>query len=454
MKIMKRHDSPIENSNTAEGGYVLLAVTVFVFVVILGGMAIFSTTSSESRLATYGQESTEAFYLADGAIERARARLSNDSDWRTGWNNVAAGNGTYSLTLRDTLVGGDPGVAMTAIGEVRRARRAIEAVAELPATGTPLAVWSDRWAYILGRVWIYDRAHCNGNVWTGFGNNGIQAGTLTDEPNIPMLSMYTTADRFPNTTYYDVRCVTGGGPARAVIRDGDGNDITAVLGDDMHTVVQFSNASRRFTITFNGVGNFNRYFHPTTGLFVKAPGDSAVVVNFGNPPEAGPPGTRDTVAIYLLGSNSANMPIITQTLINTRFTGSSESQRTTSSAWRGEMIYTSNITMEPENGIAIISHYHYATGNGQSSIGTVDQPAFVYATNSAYVLWGRVSHRGSVASLNMWLILSIIGNARVEYTWDGGFLGDVPFWLADQWPGGTAATLNIASWREIPPPSS
>ena len=147
---MQRREVKAKSQNDAEGGYVLLAVTVFVFVVVVGSIAIFTTTSSETLLSTYGQESNEAFYLADGAIERARARLSNNKEWRDGWTDIAAGNGTYTLSLRDTTVSGGPGVAMTAIGEVGRARRAIAAVAELPASGTPLAVWSQRSASTLG----------------------------------------------------------------------------------------------------------------------------------------------------------------------------------------------------------------------------------------------------------------------------------------------------------------
>lgn len=266
--------------------------------------------------------------------------------------------------------------------------------------------------------------------------------------------IYTTADRFPNTTYYDVRCVTGGGPARAIIRDGDGNDITAILGDDLNNVIQFSNWQKKFTIAFQGVGHFNSYFHPTNGLFVKAPGDSAVIVNFGNPPEAGPPGTRDYVDVFMIGNNSPNMPAVTQTIINTRFTGGAESQRPSYRSWRGGVIYIRDVTMEPDNGIAIISHSHYSSGNRQTEIGTVNQPALVYATNSAWVIWGRTRYEGSVVSLNSWLVLSILSNRRAEYTWNSGFLSDTPFWFSNQWPGGTATELNIASWQEIPPPSS
>ncbi|MCB1150424.1 hypothetical protein KDK88_02690 [bacterium] len=448
-------NAPPTPATSREGGYAMITATIFVLVTIVASMGVFSMTSTESMSSSYAQESTEALFLADAAVERARARLSDDSDWRDGWNSVSLGNGTYSLTLADTtLPSGVPGVNMTAVGRVGRAARAVAAVAELPASGDPLAVLVERSASIFGSAWVYDRLHCNGSSFTGFFTNGLRAGELTDTPYVAPPMIYTEADRYPATTYYDVRCYHDGGSPRAVVLDGDGAVITASLGTDLSDVVSYSIWLRQFSISFTGTSRINSYFDEDTGCFRKAPGDSAVVVMFGNPPVVAPSGARPTVDVYLTGSDTPNQTPITQTLINTRYTGAGDANRLGHSYWTGGLTYMAGVVMEPENGIGLVCKNHYVIGGDDTYIGTPANPALVYNTGSEIVLWGDLTNEGATIALNIWTVWSLWSNRSAEYYWNNRFLQKAPFWLASQWPGFGSSTLNIASWREIPSPGS
>ena len=85
-----------------KAGYTLLAVMIFVLVLTIAGSMFFAMASYETKGAMYRERSSEAFYLADGAVERARAKLLDDRSWRAGWSDVQAGRGHYDLTIRDS----------------------------------------------------------------------------------------------------------------------------------------------------------------------------------------------------------------------------------------------------------------------------------------------------------------------------------------------------------------
>jgi len=152
------------NQCGSESGYVLLVVTVFAFVILIGSAAVVSTTSSEVKLSRHQHSSEEAFFLADSAIERARARLMQDRGWRDGWTDVSFGNGTYSLAIADTTITGltNDVVRMSASGRVDQAQRRIEMIAEIPPSGLGLAMLVGGNAFCLGRVCVNGQAHVNG----------------------------------------------------------------------------------------------------------------------------------------------------------------------------------------------------------------------------------------------------------------------------------------------------
>ncbi len=433
-----------------QGGYAMFAVTVFVFVVIIGAVAVFSTTSSEALLANYEHESTEAFYLADGAVERARARLSGDPGWRDGWSNVTLGSGTYSLTLSDTSSGSNPAVRLVATGRSGRAARAIEAIAELPLTGTPLAVFSGTYLYGIGSVSVYDRAHTNGTKYFGSNDMYLVNGVATTEPEIDLPPMRVDPNDFPNHTYYYVRCRRGGGPPRAMILDGNGVDITGTVGSDLRNVVRYSPAGY-YSINFNGPSSLRTYFDDETGVFRRAPGDSAVVINFGEPPITYP---SAFVYLTLSGSGGGNNPDITPTIINTRFTGITEESRLDSRYWTGGYVNINRVRLAPRNGIGVVSHMIYTIG-GSAVMGTADAPAVTYATNLALSLLSDTETNGTVVSLGSWYGWGLWGwGGSQTYRFNPGFLSRSPAWFSQSWPGVGGTALRIVSWREIPVPGA
>ena len=72
-------DTIRRRSPPGEEGYSVFTVTVFAFIIIIAGFAIYAVASYETKGALYRQNSSEAFYLADGAIERARAKFLENS---------------------------------------------------------------------------------------------------------------------------------------------------------------------------------------------------------------------------------------------------------------------------------------------------------------------------------------------------------------------------------------
>ena len=74
-----------DESRLSESGYSMVGVMIFIFVIVISGMSFFAMSAHESSSAIYRQETTEAFYLADAAIERARAKFLEDRAWRDGW---------------------------------------------------------------------------------------------------------------------------------------------------------------------------------------------------------------------------------------------------------------------------------------------------------------------------------------------------------------------------------
>ena len=154
-----------------ERGFALFAVTVFVFIVTITAFGFFTMASYETEGALYRQESSESFHLADGAIERARAKFLEDRSWRAGWTTEPEGRGTYDLAVQDTVYMGDDAVYLLATGRVGDGVRSIEVMADVPPTGlgVPLLLMGD--ADVGGNLCLYGHAHVNGDA--DFGPNDV-----------------------------------------------------------------------------------------------------------------------------------------------------------------------------------------------------------------------------------------------------------------------------------------
>jgi hypothetical protein len=424
-----------------EDGYVLMAVTVFVFVLVVGGLAMYSTSTYETKHAMYTRNAAQAFYLADSAIERARAVLMTDRAWRDGWTDVPAAGGTYSLTVTDTtLAGTNPGVTMTALGVMDNVHRRLEVVAEIPPASLGLALLVMDDAYALRRLCVNGKAHIGDYAWMGIHDNRFSCGTYTNGFVITPPHFHTEPDYFPGSTYYEVRGTNLGGVYQARIFDRDGNDITTALGDSLDTITTYSSLLGVYSFDFSGMGTIEHYFDQLTGIFSRATGDISVVVNFGNAPLTDPPGVNGTQWLTLDGHGVDH---IYSTIVNTRFTGVTEEQRLDTRFWRGGLVYASHIRFEPYNGIAVMCDSYYPSMSVQ--VGTAAHPALFLSTGGWVWTIHPTQFRGGLICLGS---LYILGNTTVTY--DPGFLSLLPDYMEVEWPGRVSGTINVLSWRELP----
>jgi hypothetical protein len=422
-------------------GYALVAVVVFVFVVTLVGLAFFSVASYETKGALYRQRSSEAFYLADGAIERARAKFLEDRSWRAGWSGVAAGRGTYDLALTDTTFGGyDDVVQLLATGHVQGATRDIEVMAQVPPTSLalPLLIMGD--ADIGGNLCLSGEAHINGDPGTPHLACG---GTYTAGFPIYPPPIYTDSGHFPGATYYYVKGKKVGPNYRATIYDAGMIPIPG--GSDLPDVTTYNNGSKTYTFSFDSQAKIADYFGDGSvgsGVFKRNAGDIGVVVNFGEPPDS-PLGALYHALVFD-GNSSSN---VHSTIINSRFIGVTEAQRLDWNYWEGDdnmKITVKQVIFEPFYGIAIIAQNLERTGSAHAYLGTTAYPALVYITRDVVTINSNLDITGSLICLR-----DFHSTGGPNVTYNEGFIPNLPGYLSNGWPAGVSGTLKVLRWREV-----
>jgi hypothetical protein len=102
-----------------EKGIVLVVALIMLTVLILLGTTAIMTSSSELRISANFKAGTEAFYIADAGLERAKITLNSVSDINTllasgtlsFGSSVSFGGGAYSVVVTNNA--GDPGGATT-----------------------------------------------------------------------------------------------------------------------------------------------------------------------------------------------------------------------------------------------------------------------------------------------------------------------------------------------------
>jgi hypothetical protein len=435
--------SATRRATAGEGGYVLLAVTVFVFVLIIAGLAMFSTASYETRLAIHDQESTQAFYLADAALERAKARLLDDRTWRAGWSGVALGGGTYDLAIADTVIGGssDPYVRLIATGTFQNARRRIMAVGELPPSAFELSLLASGDLTANATTCIDGRVHVSGDAY--FGNHGqhLHCGELTEGFAVQPPQIYTDPAHLTGSTYYEVRGIQVGGVPQARVYDRNGNDVTASTSD-LHLVTTYNAGTGRYTFSFGSATLMGQYFNQTNGVFQRAAGDASVIVNFGEAPLGATPGPNGVANVVIRGSGSTTL---NTTIVNTRFTGITNEQRIDAAYWTGGTTSVERLTIEPLNGFSMICH-ELVTANS-TNIGTSAHPGLLYITGGASVTGSSFDFYGSLICMG-----SLSLGARSDFTYDPSFLELLPDYLEQEWLSMVSGTLRTVYWRELAPP--
>jgi hypothetical protein len=213
-----------------------------------------------------------------------------------------------------------------------------------------------------------------------------------------------------------VKITTEGQRFHFVIHDRNGVDITG--GNSQN--VSYDSSTKTFTVLFNTSALLTRYFDDATGVFHREPGDQSVVVNFGEPPIADPPGADGVTAISFGGAST----VVHATIVNTRFVGVGESARLDPSAWKGGGISVKSVTFEPRNGLAIVGHDIQKFGSSSTILGTSIAPALVYLTRDAIELQLSFAVTGSMICLRDF---KSTGGPSFEYA--PGFIALLPAYL-------------------------
>lgn len=420
----------------SEHGYALLAAVVFAFVLLVAAMAFFSLVSYETKGALYRQDSSESFYLADGAVERTRAKFLEDRSWRDGWMNQSAGRGDYDLTVTDTTYMGEDAVRLLATGRVGRAERKVEVIADIPPTAFGLTMLVMEDADGNGNLCLGGSAHVNGDADFGPHDVHLQCGgEYTTGFEITPPPIHTDPGHFPGSTYYYVKGHRIGGTYQARIYDRHMNDITTALEDSLVGIVSYNNGQQTYTFEFRNA-DAETYFDDSTGVFRRNPGDVAAVVNFGET-LGNPPDTRSNVIFQASTSVQA-------TIINTRFTGVTEEDRLDHDFWYGGMTELRHITLEPRHGIALITYDFMKPGGALVEIGSAEWPALVYVTNDVETINANFLLEGSFVVLGNWE-----NRGGPDITYNDGFIENLPQYLFEEWPDGVSGTLKILRWREL-----
>lgn len=430
-------------------GFALPTVIIFAFILLIAGMSFFSVASYETKGALYREESSEAFYLADGAVERVRAKLLEDRTWRDGWTGVPSGRGTYDLTITDTTwTGFERPVHIVATGHVQHAIRRVDVIADVPATAFELPVLVMGDAEVGGNLCLSGDAHVNGDA-TGPGGGGdphfVCGGGFTEGFDIEPPPVYTDPLHFPNATYYYVRGTEAGGFAHATVFDANGVDITGATGN-LADITSYSTAQKTYTFSFDNNTRINQYFDETTGVFRRGAGDIGVVVNFGEMPLDPPQALAHYVVIDGNGSSTVHA-----TIINSRFLGATDDQRINSQYWDGwddatdrRRIEVKQVTFEPYLGIAMITENLEKTGTAAAYLGTTTWPALVYVTKDVVTINSNFFLNGSLIVLN-----DFHSTGGPTITYNEGFMDNIPDYLRESWPSSISGTLKVIRWREI-----
>lgn len=425
-----------------DDGYVLLAAAVAVLLVTIVGYAIFGVAAAETKGAVYRQDSTEAFYLADAAVERARAKFLEDETWRDGWTNVAFGRGHYDLALADTtLSDGTVVVNIEATGRVNQAARRIEAVVRVPHTAFDMALFVVGDGEIGGNLCLQGQAYFSGEA--DFGHHDAHlacGGTYEDGYPLSPPPFKTEQSYYPNTSYYTVQCNKVGTKYVAVIRDKNNNDVSSRAGaNPMNEVLTYNSSNKAFTFTFASSAAITKYFDDATGVFKREAGDVAVVINFGKQSliEA-----ASIANIDIQGGGA----ILHTSILNARFTGTAEAQRLNNKYWKGGRISLKSVRFQPYNGISCLAYDLGQSGSSQVYLGDATWPGLVYVVHDADNVNSNLTVTGSMVLLNDWDC-----QGGMNYTYSSTYIARLPTYFLQGWNAGVSGTLEFASWTEVNP---
>ena len=176
-----------------EGGNTLVGVMAVITAVLLVGMAIFMLGESEGDLVEYALDDARAFYVAEGAVERARAWLGDLLEQYPDANPVGVvfedetlGGGTYRIEVTDDPGTGTwlPAYEIVCTAEVDGVRRSVKTVL-MPETFARYQWFVERggWRWFRTGERFEGPVHVNGNLQVDgdpwFGGRVTAGGGIT-----------------------------------------------------------------------------------------------------------------------------------------------------------------------------------------------------------------------------------------------------------------------------------
>lgn len=449
----------------------LVSVIILGFIFTILGLTLYSMAKYEFGQATRRDQSGSAFFLADAAIEHAKAEIFNDILWSAGFDSVASGEGYYSLAVTDSSFEGEPATHLYARGFVPLpgggfVERDVEVFAERIAAALQCAIYSQNEIHTNGNVGVCGCVH--GNVIIDAGGSSLEApgdcaesGGLTDGFEVVPPVLRTHPDYYPNTTYYyvvgkkmapfdEVLVVRPDPTGPLTMRDGvtTVRQVASIPAGAGGAIAQYM-AGNVIDYQFDDTAEIAAMFDWTTGICLLdvGEGDTDVVVNFGEYLKDGP-GYRSDLEFE--DNNTYDSPVLS-TIFNTRYTGADTmnvAALTDSANWTGGNNQLKQIELRPQNGIALGIHTIDMPGPAKIQVGTDEEPALVYVTgsitklNANGYLYGTTIVLGDITSMN--------GN--VDFYYDGGYVDQLPPYLLDSWDwSGISGALTVRVWREPVP---
>ena len=195
----------------------LVAVVFLGMLFTIMGLAVFALSGYEYGQATQRDDSGSAFWLAEAAIEHAKAEIFKDMTWTAGFDSVALSGvdeGYYSLTVEDSSYGGEDATRLFARGFIRRpgasyVERDVEVFAKIGPAALMYAIFSMNCIEAGGNVDVCGLVHGNQCVIDGGSafdspDSCTYEGALSDSFEVIPPAIRMEPWFYPNTTYYYV----------------------------------------------------------------------------------------------------------------------------------------------------------------------------------------------------------------------------------------------------------
>ena len=421
-------------------GMAMITVLIFSLVFIIGMLAFFTVAGYEANQAEVREHTTRAFFLADGAIERAKGELLRDGRWDDGYAWTNADGGRYKLTVSSTTWQGQPASRFYAESVFGRSKRDVEVFADISPPGFGIAILALGSITTRGNVSLVGHAHANGDM---DGNHFVPgSGTFDGEYVLTPPPAFTEPDSFPGATYYFVTAERV--PSKTLfVKDRNGDTLASFpFGTSPHSEITWDiNNANVLTFDYKLNGPGPHALDDSLGVFIRQGADSAVVINFGQ----GTPTKH--VATNLIVQASGNVAAtIKPTIINARFTGTTNEDRLNKGFWvGGEIDLKTATTFAPRLCVSGIFKRLDKT-TAQAAIGTPSRPCLTYIMGDVDWSAGQFTMYGTLIALGNMLFG---GGTNLNY--DSGFISCLPPSFRDNWPAGTSGSMKVLEWREPPP---